>query len=242
MIAQRQLVVLGEHPQVHHASEAIINQVAKQRWHQALRKRTNEVRLASAIWTATTISDRWGLPNHGDLAERVVRADAGEDERWRVLRPLRTCLTYLGELGGAPDTSAPGTIMMALLRDSELDVADLLPLRRCANLLEMTGPGLVRTALAMALIGHVGDQQPDLVRARADALMCAVGKVISVHSGLEATGIAVFDDPQHREVRRAAMAGSASATTQWCVLVGEMILAGLHASEAVCRQVVAGSR
>ena len=45
-----------------------------------------------------------------------------------------------------------------------------------------------------------------------------------------------------REVRRAAMAGSASATTQWCVLVGEMILAGLHASEAVCRQVVAGSR
>lgn len=242
MIPTRALVEIAQHAHVHAASEAIIDQVAEQRWHQALRRRTNEVRLASVIWTATTLADRAGLPNHGDLAERVIRMDAGEDERWKVLRPLRNCLAYLGELGGAPDTTAPGTIMMALLRDSEVQVADLLALRRCANLLEAEGPGLVRTALAMALIGHLVDRLPPLAQVRGAALMCAVGKVISVRSGLEATGIAVFDDPQHHALRREAMAGSADATAQWCVAVGEMILAGLHAGQEVCRQVVAGSR
>lgn len=242
MIPTAGLSELGGNPQVHAASEAIITQVAHQRWHQALRRRTNEVRLASVIWTATTIADRAGLPNHGDLAERVVRLDAGDDERWKVLRPLRNCLTYLGELGGAKDTTAPGTIMMALLRDSELEVADLLALRRAGDLLAARGPGLVRTALAMALIGHLTDRLPALAHPRAAALMCAVGKVISVRSGLEATGIAVFDEPQDRDIRREAIAGSQSATAQWCVVVGEMILAGLHAGEAVCRQVVAGAR
>ncbi|MDO5727539.1 MAG: hypothetical protein Q4Q03_06420 [Bowdeniella nasicola] len=242
MIPPRVLETLGANREITTHSEKILDAVSDLRWHQALRKRTQEARLASVIWTATTLADRAGLPRCGDLATRVVRADAGDDERWRLFRPLRAAVEMMDELGGAPNRMPPGMIIMRLIRDSALQIEDYLPFRRAADLLAASGSGLVRTALAMAMCISGLDHIPPLKRPRATALMLAVGKVCAVRSGLEPTGVAVVDDPQASHLARRALAGSHTATIEWCSAVGTMLHTGVLAAEQVCSQVVAGRR
>lgn len=245
-----------EHPQPTPA-HVILDGAAQLRWHPALRRRLSQARLAASVWSATLLADRAGLPPTGDLAARVVRAEAGEDERWQTFRPIRASMDYLPQPSG-PAGAVPGPqVMMALLREAGIDFAavNAAYLRSAAGeLMAASMPlsdgrpaGLVRAArvsakLSLALHTRVDDRA--IYAARARGVVVAAVKIVSVRSGLDPTGVAVIDDPLAAgwEGLAGIECGQAGAEEAWYEQVAVMMHAAVQAGQQVCDQVAAGAR
>ncbi len=245
-----------DHPQPT-PEHVILDDAAQLRWHPALRRRLPQARLAASVWSATLLADRAGLPPTGDLARRVVEAEAGEDERWQTFRPIRASMDYLPQ-PSAPAVTVPGPqVMMALLREAGIDLAavNTAYLRQAAGDLAAASvplpggqpAGLVRAArvsAALSLALHARVDERAIFAPRARGVVVGALKIVSVRSGLDPTGVAVIDDPLAAgwEALVGIGRGQAGAEDAWYEQVVAMVHAAIQAGRQVCEQVAAGAR